>query len=123
MADQVSTQKTTLAPDDVVVRAVQFFSTGRWEATSQSARSVTFRGKPPFPWLTIFFTVIGFILCIIPGLIMYYVFVRKMYRFYNLVVTATGADNGTTVTVSYPSFASSLVTRFLKALPAPPKAA
>lgn len=117
MADQVSTKKTSLAPDDAIVRAVQFFSTERWKTTSQSSRAVTFEGKPPFPWITIFFTVIGFMLCIIPGLIMYYLFVRKMYRFYNLVVTATGGEGGTEVTVSYPSFAYSLVSRFLHVLP------
>lgn len=118
MADQVSNKVTTLAPDEVVVRAVQFFSTERWEATSQSPRSVTFRGKPPFPWLSIFFMVVGFALCIIPGLIMYFLFVRKMYRFYNLVVTVTPGERGAQVTVSYPSFARSLVNRFLSALPA-----
>jgi hypothetical protein len=118
MADQVSTKKTVLAPDEAIVRAVQFFSTERWRTTSQSSRSVTFEGKPPFPFFTILFTVIGFMLCVVPGLIMYYLFVRKMYRFYNLVVTATGGESGTEVTVSYPGFAASLVNRFLKALPA-----
>lgn len=122
MAELVSNKTTSISPDEVIVRAVQFFSTGRWETTSQSSRSITFRGKPPFPWITIFFMFIGFLLCIIPGLIMYFVFVRKIYRFYNLVVTTTSAEDGTHVTVSHPSFASSLVSRFFDALPVPESA-
>jgi hypothetical protein len=118
MADLVSNKTTSLPPDDVIVRAVQFFSTERWEATSQSPRSVTFRGKPPFPWLLIFFTIIGFMLCIIPGLIMYYTFIRKMHRFFNLVVTATATERGTQVTITHPNYSASLVERFLSALPA-----
>lgn len=118
MADAVANKTTSLAPDEVIVRAVQFFSTERWRATSQSPRSVTFEGKPPFPWLSIFFTIIGFMLCIIPGLIIYYTVVRRMYRFYNLVVTVTPGEGGTTVTVTHPGFASSLVRRFVAALPA-----
>jgi hypothetical protein len=62
---------------------------------------------------------LGFALCVVPGLIMYFVFVRKMYRFYNLVVTVTQTDKGTQVTVSHPGFATTLVRRFLAALPAP----
>lgn len=123
MADQVSARETALAPDEVIVRAVQFFSTERWRATSQSPRSVTFEGKPPFPWLSIFFMLVGFALCIIPGLIMYFAFVRKMYRFYNLVVTVGSKEPGSQVTISHPSFATNLVNRFLAALPPLPKPA
>lgn len=64
-----------------------------------------------------FFTLIGFLLCIIPGLIMYYAIVRKMYRYYNLVVTVTASEHGTQVTITHPNFSASLVKRFLKALP------
>ena len=117
MADLVSNKTTSISQDEVVVRAVQFFSTERWEATSQSPRSVTFRGRPPIPWILIFFTVVGYMLCIIPGLILQLTVVRKMHRFYNLVVTTTEAGAGTRVTVSHPNFASTLVTRFFEALP------
>ena len=123
MADLVGNKKTTLPSDEVIVRAVQFFSTERWKTTSQSPRSVTFEGKPPFPWLAILFTIAGLALCDVPGLIMYFLFVRKMYRFYNLVITVSPTEGGTAVTISHPGFASSLVKRFLGALPAIPKPA
>lgn len=47
MADLVTNGKTSLSAEEVIVRAIQFFSTERWKATSQSARTATFEGKPP----------------------------------------------------------------------------
>ena len=50
MADLVDEAQTTLAPQEVISRAVQFFTTEKWRATTQSDRIATFEGKPPIPW-------------------------------------------------------------------------
>ena len=61
-------------------------------------------------------TILGFIMCIVPGVIMYIMVIRKMYRFYSLVVTASPIAGGTEVSVTYPDFAGKLVPRFIGAL-------
>lgn len=117
MADSVTNRKTSLSGEDVIARAVQFFSTEKWRATSQSSRTVTFEGKPPIPWFMLLLTFIGFLACIVPGVILYVMVIRKMYRFVNLVVTATPISNGVEVSISYPKASERLVSRFMAALP------
>jgi hypothetical protein len=121
MADVVSRKTTALLPDEVLVGALQYFSSGsgRWETTAQSSRSIAFRGKPPIPWLLLIATAIGLATCIVPGLVLYFMFVQKMYRFYNLVVAvqAAGDGVGTDVVVTHPDFAAPAVYAFLAALP------
>ena len=117
MADLVTNGRTSLSPEEVIVRAVQFFSTAKWKATSQSTRTATFEGKPPIPWFMLLATIVGFICCIVPGIILYIMVIRKMYRFMNLVVTANPIPNGTEVSVSHPKYAEKMATGFLAALP------
>jgi len=117
MADFVTNGKTSLPAEEVIVRAVQFFSTEKWKATSQSSRTATFEGKPPIPWFMLLLTILGFLACIVPGIVMYIMVIRKMYRFVNLVVTANPVPNGTEVSISHPKSAEKLVNRFLAALP------
>lgn len=117
MADLITNGKTSLSAEEVIVRAVQFFSTEKWKATTQSPRAVTFEGKPPIPWFMLLLTVVGFISCIVPGIIMYVMVIRKMYRFVNLVVTANPVTNGTEVCISHPKTANKVVRRFMAALP------
>lgn len=116
MADRVANGKTSLSAEEVIVRAVQFFSTEKFKATSQSGRTATFEGRPPIPWGMLLLTVLGFIACLVPGIIMYVMVIRKMYRFYSLVVTANPIPGGTEVSITYPDFAETLVPRFLGAL-------
>ena len=116
MADKISNGKTSLSAEEVIVRAVQFFSTEKFKATSQSGRTATFEGRPPIPWGMLLVTILGFMACIVPGIIMYIMVIRKMYRFYSLVVTASPIAGGTEVSVTYPDFAGELVPRFLGAL-------
>ena len=71
MADSVLTKQTTLSGEEVVTRAIQFFSTENWRTTSQSSRAVTFEGRPPIPWLMILLTIVGYICCLVPGIIMW----------------------------------------------------
>jgi len=117
MADVVAQGQTALTCEEVIVRAVQFFSTENWRPTGQSARTATFQGKPKIPWFMLLLTVLAFLACIVPGIIMYIMVIRKMYRFHNVVVTANPIANGTEVVVQYPPSAEKLARRFLQALP------
>lgn len=117
MANVVAQAKTSLGPEDVMVRAVQFFSTEKWRPTSQSQRTATFEGKPPIPWFMLLLTFAGFVACIVPGVIMYIMVIRKLHRFHNLVVSATPIPGGSEVVAQYPKPAAGLVARFLEALP------
>ena len=117
MADSVLNKQTNLSGEEVITRAIQFFSTESWRATSQSPRAATFQGKPPVPWFMILFTIIGYLCCVVPGIIMYIMVIKKLRRFQNLVVTTTPMSRGTEVVVTYPSHAKKLASRFLEALP------
>lgn len=117
MADSILQKQTNLSGEEIITRAVQFFSTESWRTTSQSARTATFEGRPPIPWFMLMFTIIGYLCCIVPGIIMYIMVIKKMRRFQNLVVTVTPMSTGTEVVLTYPSHAKNLAARFLKALP------
>lgn len=117
MADKVERAQTTLQSEEVIVRAVQYFSTARWRATSQSARTATFEGKPRIPWFWLLLTLIGFMACVVPGVLLYIFVIQKMNRFQNLVVSVTPIPPGSEVTVQFPPEASVLVRGFLTALP------
>ena len=119
MADKIKNCKTPLSAEEVIVRAVQFFSTEKFKATSQSGRVATFEGRPPIPWGMLILTFLGFLFCIVPGVIMYVMVIRKLYRFYSLVVTANPTPDETEVSISYPDFASKLVDRYISAIAAP----
>ena len=117
MADIVINQRTSLSSEDVTTRAIQFFSTAKWRATSQGPRAVTFAGRPPIPVGHIILMILAFMACILPGVILYFLLIRKLLRFQNLVVTATPIEGGTDFSVTHPPQAKSLVAKFLAALP------
>jgi hypothetical protein len=117
MADSVLNKQTNLSGEEVITRAIQFFSTESWRATSQSPRAATFQGKPPVPWFMMLLTFIGYLCCVIPGIIMYIMVIKKLRRFQNLVVTTTPMSRGTEIVVTYPNHAKKLAARFLDALP------
>ncbi len=117
MADLLANAKTTLAGEDVIVRAVQFFTNERWRAQSQSSRVATFVGRPKIPVGLLFLTVLGFLMFIVPGILMYILVIRRVIRFQNIVVTVTPITVGTDVVITYPKTATKLVDRFLRVLP------
>lgn len=117
MADLVQNTKTSLTAEDVVVRSVQFFSNERWRAVSQSTRVATFQGRPSIPWFLLLLTVLGFFFFVLPGIIIYFVVIRRVYRFQNLVLTCHPLTGGTEVSVSFPKQAQKLVNKFFTALP------
>ena len=46
MAELAASAKTSYGYEDVIVGAMQFFGAEDWRYTDQSARRVTFRGRP-----------------------------------------------------------------------------
>jgi hypothetical protein len=117
LADQVQTKTTTLGPDEVIMRSVQYFTTGKWRTQSQSQRIATFVGRPAVPILYVLLTITGILLCIVPGIIMYILLLRKAMQLQNIVVTANPMVGGTEVIVKHSSSAKKLVGGFLEALP------
>ncbi len=117
MADSILTKQTNLSGEEAVTRAIQFFSTENWRTTSQSPRNATFEGRPPIPWFMMLLTVVGYCCCIIPGIIIKIMVIKKMRRFQNIVLPVKTLNQGTEVTVTHPGHAKKLVGRFLAALP------
>ncbi len=113
----VATRQTLHSYEDVLVGAMQFFSAEDWRQTDQSARKVTFRGRPRIPWYLLLLMTIGFLALVVPGLALYFLHIRKTYRFSDIVVTATPVRSGTEVVVRYPAPASALAHRFVNGLP------
>ena len=117
MADLVATRKTTLSPEEVMVRAVQFFTNERWRAQSQTNRIATFVGLGKVPWFQLLIAIIltGFL--VLPGLLYYVLVIRKTRRLQNLVVTTSPRETGCDVVVTYPPHAQRYVDSFFAALP------
>lgn len=117
MAESVANTKTSLQGEEVIVRAVQFFSNSKWRTQSQSARIATFAGRPRIPIGLLILTFIGFGFFIVPGIIMYFVVIRKMMQLQNIVVTVNPISGGSDVVVKYAKHAKKLVGGFLQSLP------
>lgn len=117
MAELVANTKTSLQGEEVIVRAVQFFTSGKWRTQSQSARIATFAGKPPIPVGMLILTVIAFFFFILPGIIMYFVVIRKMMQLQNIVVSVNPITGGSDVVVKYSKAATKMVNSFVQSLP------
>lgn len=117
MADLVANTQTTLPPEEVMVRAVQFFTNEKWRAQSQTNRIATFIGQVKIPWIHMFLAVLLFFCFIVPGVIYYFVVIKKIMQLRNIVVTTTPRDSGCDVVVTYPPDAQKFVDSFFAALP------
>lgn len=117
MEDVVRQQKTNLACEEIIARAVQYFSKEDWRLTSQSPCTATLQGKPPLPRFMLPLTVLGLLLFIVPGVILYVMVIRKMVGLHHLVVTAIPVSGGTVVMVQHPQTTERLVAGFLEGLP------
>ena len=117
MADLIVTRYTTLPSDEVLVRAVQFFTNENWRAQSQTNRITTFVGVPKIPWFQLMLAILLTFCFVIPGLIYYLLVIRKLRQLQNLVVTTTPKEAGCEVVVTYPSYAQRYVDSFFAALP------
>lgn len=118
MADLIANTYTVLPPEEVLVRAVQFLTNENWRVQSQTNRIVTFVGLPKIPWASIFLMLALTACFLVPGIIYYFVVVRKMRRMQNIVVTTTPKDRGSDVVVTYAPYAQKQVASFLATLPA-----
>jgi hypothetical protein len=117
MADLVATTSTALPPEEVMVRAVQFFTNENWRAQSQTNRIATFVGVPKIPWFRIALAILLMFCFIVPGVIYYMVVIAKLRRLQNIVVTTTPQELGCDVVATYPPYAQKLVDSFFAALP------
>jgi hypothetical protein len=123
MAEQVANGKTNLPPEEVIIRAVQFFTGERWRPQTQSARIATFVGRPKISAVLWLSTVLGLMCFVIPGIILYWVMIRKAYAFQNIVVTANPILGGSDVLITHSPQVADLVQSFLAVLPAHDSAA
>jgi len=73
---------------------------------------------PPIPWGLLILTIAGLIACVVPGIICYFLLIKKARQFQNLVVTANPVPGGTEVVINHPDFASAAVSQFVQSLPA-----
>jgi len=117
MADLVANGYTSLPPEEVMVRAVQFFTNENWRAQSQTNRIATFVGVPKIPWFQLLLVILLMICFVVPGIIYYFIVIRKMRRLQNIVVTTTPKGAGCDVVITYAPQAQRLVDGFLAALP------
>lgn len=119
MADLVANTYSALHPEDVLVRAVQFFTNEKWRVQSQTNRIATFVGMNRVSWFQIMLAVMLTMFFIVPGVIYYLVVISKMRRLQNLVVTTTPRGLGCDVVVTYPSHVQGGVNAFFAAVSAP----
>jgi hypothetical protein len=117
MSDLVQNKKTTMKHDEVIMKSVQFFTTGRWRTQSQSERIATFVGTPPIPFGLLLLTIVGFALCVIPGIIIYIMAIKKIRTLQNIVITANPVEGGSEVIIKYSKPAEKLVADFVATLP------
>ena len=117
MPDLTLTRSTPLPPEEVLVRAVQFFTNERWRAQSQTNRIATFVGMGRVLWTQIVLALLLMMCFVIPGVIYYVVVIAKMRRLQNIVVTTTPRDAGCDVVVTYPSHAQKMVDAFFASIP------
>ena len=117
MENGTLSQKTTLKPNEVITRAIHFFSTSKWILHSQSSTIVTFRGKSNIGCSPVLVTMVLLIFAVIPGLIYFY-YVRTHLPMVNIVVSANDIDSkGSEVIVSYPQYEDKRVKEFISTLP------
>lgn len=88
MSQQVLTFESTLPPEEVTVGASVFFTSQRWQVQSQSPRVCTLIGRPPILWKLVL-TIVGYVVCIVPGIIMHLLVLRDAVRLHSIVVNAS----------------------------------
>ena len=120
MADLTTSRDTSLPPEEVLVRAVQFFTNEKWRAQSQTNRIATFVGIGRIPWGQIAILVVLLTCLVIPGIIYYLFVISKARRLQNIVVTTTPKDSGCAVVVTYPPHAQKMVDAFFGSIPSVP---
>lgn len=116
MADLVVNSYAALPPEEVLVRAVQFFTNEKWRVQSQTNRIATFVGIGRVQWFQIVLAILLTMFLVVPGVIYYIVVISKMRRLQNIVVTTTPRDPGCLVVITYPTHAQKMVDAFFAAI-------
>jgi len=105
--------KTTFDGQEVIIKAIHFFTNERWRLQSQTDRTAIFVGRPPTPWIFILLTFIAFFFFVIPGIIMYIMVIRKSLRFQNIAVSTNSIFKETNVDITCSKTAKKIVQQFL----------
>ena len=108
--------KTKLSGSEVIINAVEFFSTGFWGVQTQTERLVTLRGWPAIPWGWIIVSVILMVPFLYPGLIVMGIWAAINLHLLNIVISIAAIENGSEVTVTYPKPMQKRVNKFLDIL-------
>jgi len=131
MAQEVTSIKPTLPSEDVIVRAVQFFSNSRWRVQTQSSRVATFVAL--YSWssfvggatlvvmgamlsITLIGLIFGFPLMVL-GFIILVIQKQRYRRAKDLIVTVNPLEKGSDVVITHSGAARKLVNQFVEALP------
>lgn len=119
MPDLVARADTVLPPEEVLVRAVQFFTNEKWRAQSQTNRIATFVGIGRVAWFQIMLAILLTMCFVLPGVIYYVIVISRMRRLQNIAVTTTPTGSGCQVVVTYPPHTQRMVDAFFAALGQP----
>lgn len=117
MATQTTSQSTSLKGEEVIIRTAQFFSTEKWKVTSQHSRSIILERRAPFPWHLLVLTIVGYLMCILPGIIISVIAKKKARRIFHLIVNVNPISGGAEVCVQYPDEMKELALKFIGTLP------
>lgn len=117
MPDVVATTRTAWSSEEITARAREFFATESWRQTSQRGQMVTFRGKPHVPWYVLVLIVAGLFAYVVPGVVIYLLYVQTGGRFTSVAVSATPVRGGTEVVLRHSQAAGGVVHRFVAQLP------
>ncbi len=112
----LTTATTSLSPEEVIMRSIQFFTGSKWRPQTQSERSATFVGQKPFPVGYLVLALVTLWSLILP-IIFLILAARRTRSFQNIVVTATRSGSSTQVTITHESGSRKIVERFVAALP------
>jgi hypothetical protein len=114
---------TTLVCEEVIVRAMPFFSAKNWTPSTQTARSATFKGNQRAScWILIGIAICGLLIpgtwgiSMAPAAILIILLFKKSHP--NLIITTNPVSGGSEVLIHHPKSAEPLVKQFIETLPA-----
>jgi hypothetical protein len=117
MPEVITNSRTSRSCEDVIACAREFFATENWRQTSQRSQVVTFRGKPHVPWYVLVLIAAGLLAYVVPGVVIYLLYVQTGGRFTSVAVTATPVGGGTEVVLRHTQAARGVAHRFVGQLP------
>lgn len=116
MPDLQVSKVTAMKPADVMVRAVRFFTAQRWRVKSQNGTIATFTGAARLDWPHRLRVILLTLCLIVPGILYYFLGVRRSRREQTVCVELMPAGERCKVMVTYPAEDSELIVEFLAGL-------